>query len=213
MNASKTVAVAAAFFGLSGVIIWQQVWVKRVEAESAGLREQFAQSIASVREEQEQVDKPQPRVGQRPDEERSAELLRLRGEVTVLRNQLAEAVKAGSAPKVAFKTGQLEPPVQPEARRKPDLAALDAHLTAQEQKLEAAKQKVAGLLAALSIPQDVSRMEAATGLGREDLKQYWSYFEAKKGLEEEERYAQILRMKVRFDHLDAGDYSGASPSQ
>jgi len=213
MNARKTAAVAVVFFGLSGVIIWQQVWVKRLGAESAGLREQLAQAVASVREQQAQVDKPQPGVRQRPDEDRSSELLRLRGEVTVLRNQLAEAVKAGSAPKLASKTGQLEPPVESEAGRKPGLAALDAHLTAQEQKLEAAKQKIAGLLATLSIPQDVSKLEAATGLGREDLKPYWPYFEAKKGLEEEERYAQILRMKVRFDHLDAGDYSGASPSQ
>jgi hypothetical protein len=201
------------FFGLSGVIIWQQVRVKRLEAESAGLREQLAQAVASVREEHQQVDKPQPSVGQRPDEDRSSELLRLRGEVTVLRNQLAEAVRPGSAPKLASKTGQLEPPVEPEVRRKPGLAALDAHLTAQEQKLEAAKQKVAGLLTALSIPQDVSKLETATGLGREDLKPYWPYFEAKKGLEEEERYAQILRMKVRFDHLDAGDIPGGPPPQ
>jgi hypothetical protein len=213
MNASKTAAVAVMFVGLSGLITWQQVRVKRLEAESAGLREQLAQAVASVREEHEKVDEPQPSVGQRPDEDRSSELLRLRGEVTVLRNQLAEAVKAASAPKLASKTGQLELPVQPEARRKPDLAALDAHLTAQEQKLQAAKQKVTGLLAALNIPQDVLKMEAATVLGREDLKQYWSYFEAKKGLEEEERYTQILRMKVRFDHLDAGDIPGGPPSQ
>ncbi len=213
MNASKTAAVAVVFFGLSGVIIWQQVRVKRLEAESAGLREQLAQAVASVREEQEQVDKPQPSVGQRPDEDRSSELLRLRGEVTVLRRQLAEAARPESAPRSATRIGQLEPLAQPEARPKPDLAALDAHLAAQEQKLDTLKQKVAGLLAALSVPQEVSELETARGLGREDLKPYWPYFEAKEGLEEEERYAQILRMKVRFDHLDAGDYSGASPSQ
>ena len=107
----------------------------------------------------------------------------------------------------------MEPLAQGEARPKPDLATLDAHLTAQEQKLDTLKQKVTSLLATLSVPQEVSKLEPAAGLGREDLKPYWPYFEAKKGLEEEERYAQILRMKVRFDHLDAGDYSGASPSQ
>lgn len=212
MNAGKSAVGAVVFFGLSGVIVWQQVQVGRLEAESAGLRQQLARA-AATQEEHQPVDNLQPSVGQRSDEDRSSELLRLRGEVTVLRRQLAEAAKPGSAPKSASKTGQLEPLAQPEARPKPDLAALDAHLSAQEQKLEAAKQKIAGLLAALSVPQEVSRLETATGLGREDLKPYWPYFEAKKGLEEEERYAQILRMKVRFDHLDAGDYSGASPSQ
>lgn len=213
MKASKPAAVAVVFLGLSGVILWQQVRVKRLEAESVGLRARLAQAVASAREQQEQADKPQPSVSQRPDEDQSSELLRLRGEVTVLRNQLAEAAKAGSAPKVTAKRGQVDLPGESEARRKPDLAALDAHLTAQEQKLESAKQKVAGLLAALNIPQDILKMEAAMVLGREDLKQYWSYFEAKKVLEEDERYTQILRMKVRFDHLEAGDVSGGSPSQ
>ena len=79
--------------------------------------------------------------------------------------------------------------------------------------MDAAKQKVADLLVALNIPQDVSQIDEAVALGREDLKQYRSYFEAKKAFEEEERFRQILSVKVRWDHLEAGDNPGGGSSQ
>ena len=210
MGATKTAAVVV-FLGLSGIILWQYVQLRQLTAESNGLRQRLAQA-ATVQEQHGRMDTVPPSEGQRSDQQPSSELLRLRGEVTVLRRQLADTAKPNSTPTGAPKAGPSEPLTQPRAQAKSSLAAMDAHLATQEQKLEVARQKVAGLLATLSIPQDVSKLEAATVLGREDLKQYWSYFKAKDGLEEEERYTQILKLKVRFEHLNAGDYTGASPS-
>jgi hypothetical protein len=206
MNIAKT-AAALLVIGLTGIIIWQQGQIRRLRAESTGLRERIEQ------DQHQGVEAPQQTVAQHSNEAPSTELLRLRGEVTVLRRQLTEAARLDSAPTGAPGQRQAESVIQPQTRSKPDLAALDAHLTAQEQKLESARQQVVGLVTALAVPQDVSKLDPATGVAREDLKQYWSYFEAKKVFEEEERYTKIMKIKVRLDHLDAGDAAGAVPSQ
>ena len=197
---------------LAMTLLWQQARISRLTTEAADLRVQLGQAVSPPRENG-QLANVQPSTDQPLAQDQFRELLRLRGEVGVLRRQLAEAVKPESAPKVTTKAVELEPSAQPEARRKAALAALDATWKAEEQKLDAAKQKVAGLLVALNVPQDVSNMDEPAALGREDLKPYRSYFEARKEFEEEERFAKILRMKVRFEHLDAGDNPGGGSSQ
>jgi hypothetical protein len=208
----KATAVSVVLLALAMTLLWQQGRISRLTAEAADLRVQLGQAVSPPRENG-QLANVQPSTDQPLAQEQFRELLRLRGEVGVLTSQLAEAVKPDSAPKVASKIAELEPSAQPEARRKAALAALDATLRAQEQKVDAAKQKVADLLVALNIPQDVSQIDEAVALGREDLKQYRSYFEAKKAFEEEERFRQILSVKVRWDHLEAGDNPGGGSSQ
>lgn len=204
--------VSVVLLMLALALMWQQARIRHLTAEAADLRVQLGQAVLPPRENgqlanvQQSTDPPLA-------QEQFRELLRLRGEVGVLRRQLAEAVKPESALKMASKTVELEPSAQPEARRKSALSALDGTVKEEEQKLDAAKQKVAGLLVAMNVPKDVSNMDEAAALGREDLKQYRSYFEARKELDEEERFAKILRMKVRFDHLDAGDNAAGGSSQ
>jgi len=207
----KVTAVWAVLLMLAMTLLWQWGRIGHLTAEVAELRAQLAQTAPPSENRQLANVPPSSAPALAPEEFR--ELLRLRGEVGVLRRQLAEVVKPDSAPKVASKPAEVEPPAQPEARRKAALADSDAMLKAQEEKLEAGKQKVAGLVVALNIPQEVSNLDESATLGREDLKQYRSYFEARRELDEEERFAKILRMKVRFDHLDAGDRSGGGSSQ
>jgi len=208
----KVAAVSVLLSALAMALLWQQARISRLMAEAVDLRVQLGQAISPLKENG-QLANVQPSTDQHLAREQFRELLRLRGEVGVLRRQLAEALKPDSALRVASKTMELEPSAQPEARRKAGLVALDARLRAQEQKVDAAKQKVADLLVALNVPKEVSNIDEAVDLDSEDVKQYRSYFEAKKELAEDERFTQILRLKVRSEHLDAGDNPGGGSSR
>src|ERR1039458_2371979 len=186
------------FLALGIALLWQQVRVNRLAAESAGLRAQLGRAVPPPAQSS-QVANVQPSTDQTSTPEQFRELLRLRGQVGMLRSQLEEAIKANRAEKPPAKTAEPEPSAQPLAKTaeseasaegKSDLATSDALLKAQEQALHAATQKLADVLAALDIPWDVTTMDAATALDREDLKQYRSYFEAKNELDSVELYTR-----------------------
>jgi len=92
---------AVGLVALAAIIVYQQTRIDRFAAEAAMLREQVQQQ-ASVKNEPEGPTKPQPGEEMRSNSipslagEHLSELLRLRGEVGVLRRQLAEVATAVS---------------------------------------------------------------------------------------------------------------------
>lgn len=97
----KLLAWLTGLFGVVAIIAWQQTRIGRFAAEAARLRQQVERQAALL-EESKAGNKPQPRVETRSDsvsslpEEQFRELLRLRGEVGVLRRQLAETSEQAS---------------------------------------------------------------------------------------------------------------------
>ncbi len=104
----------------------QQARIKRAVAEAAMLREQLRQEIALEEKrsagEPERGDATQPDAAESARAEEHRELLRLRGEVTVLRRQLDEA-RANSAR------------AEQQVPRPPDLAKLEADLNDEQRKV------------------------------------------------------------------------------
>jgi len=98
MKGLKMLIAAVGFIGLAAILIWQQTEIERLAAEAATLREQIQQQ-ASVQNEADGSTGPEPSQEPRPSsvpsltEGQFHELLRLRGEVGVLRAQLAEATQ------------------------------------------------------------------------------------------------------------------------
>jgi hypothetical protein len=122
---------------------------------------------------------------------------------------LVEATKTDTTRKAAFHAEDAQLPSQSQVQTNQDLAADDALLTTQEQKLDEAKQKVADLLLTLNVPEELTNTDAATGLRSESLRQYWPYFQARNEFEDMERYTAIVRLKVWQDHGAQGSLGGA----
>jgi hypothetical protein len=99
LRLSVVVGLAAAI----AVIIYQQARIDRLAAEAALLREQVRPQ-APFRDERNEGAKPEPSDESRSNSvgsltgEQSQEMLRLRGEVGVLRRQLAEALAQAKEP-------------------------------------------------------------------------------------------------------------------
>ena len=146
---------------VTGLATWQQARLKQLTTEAAALRAQLAQAVVAEVQVNSTAE-PVSSTGQHPEESTSAELLRLRGEVTVLRGQLARA--------------QL--PSESQA------TAAGANLKTPEERIEAAKQKLRDVVAALKLPPDFSEPDLPANLSADDLQ---SYLEAKRGVEEAER--------------------------
>lgn len=147
---------------LTSLALWQRARIKALTAESAGLRERLAEAM-SAREESERLLKLQGRRDEGSGASPQPELLRLRGEVGVLRRQLAEAARAAATQRATPIATELESPAQTQPAGSEQMAAsvaeLTAQLTAQKKKLVAARQKVADLASTLGIPQDISSLD------------------------------------------------------
>jgi hypothetical protein len=202
----KGAAMVVPILALTSLALWQQARIKALTAESAGLREQLAEAMPA-REESERLLKLQGKRGEGSGDSPQPELLRLRGEVGVLRRQLDEAVRAAVTQRATPNTTELGPVAQTQAAGSEQTAAamaqLTAQLTAQKEKLVAARQKVADLAGTLGIPQDISSLDASAALGREDFRSYWPYFEAKRDSEETERFNRLLELKIVVEQVDA----------
>lgn len=82
------------------------------------------------------------------------------------------------------------------------VASLEADAAVQQQKLNAAKQKVEQLVLSLQVPDDVALMDAAAGLDVPGLKKFWPYFEAKRERDEIQRFISIAKIKAESERLD-----------
>jgi hypothetical protein len=194
----KATVVSVVLLALAIALLWQQARINRLTAEATDLRVQLGQA-APTPEENRQLANFQPSTDHPSAQEQFGELLRLRGEVGVLRRQLADALR------LSPKEGNLPTPEQPLRQRQPDLAALDATLTAQQVKVDAVKQKAEQLLTTLNVPEDLAKMdgEAMANLSSESLEHYMPYFQAKRELESMERFTTVLKMKMNAAHNEA----------
>src|SRR2546422_1002838 len=116
MSKLKVAAPSVVLLALALVIIWQQQQrVKNLMAEAAGLREQAAQawslregserSAKALSEENERLAKRHPTAEDLLPEDKFRELLRLRGEVAVLKRQLEAANKLARVQSLASSEG------------------------------------------------------------------------------------------------------------
>lgn len=185
--------------------VWQQARLKYLTVESAALREQLAQALAA-QEQTQLVGKPA--ASQDAREAPTPELLRLRGEVAVLRRQLAETVSVSVTQRMgssalAQAAGEAEVAVAVAA-----VSALEEQLAAAEQESAAAQPKLADLVAALKLPQGVSEQVATDALSPGDLR---SYMEVKRGIEQAERWTEIVKLKLQSARADVADlFQGGS---
>jgi hypothetical protein len=111
------------------------------------------------------------------------ELLRLRGQVGVLRDQLDEAVAREGSQRTQYQimSGQLDS-VKREAAEAMVRAAVSQN---SEEKMLAIAQNTLGALApALNVPEPVSKTSSEKGLRDASLRQYRSYFFFKRACEE-----------------------------
>jgi len=202
MRSIRIASAAVVLVALTGLIGWQQARTEHLMAEAAMLREQLAQAAAAQMAYQRSA-LSQNNTSQNSDQDQFREVLRLRGQVGVLTRQLAELAKTNTADAFAPRATELDQQAKRPTGPQPDLAASDALLAEQIQKLDAAAQRVAELSTTLNVPEEVRSVDGAAALNSEDLKQYWQYFQARKELAETAQYTDVVRLKVMQDYSDA----------
>lgn len=160
---------------VTGFAVWETTRVKELTLEAGALRTQLSQTIVEA-DHPKATTTPSPSPEQPSEDSSSSELLRLRGEVTVLRRQLAEAVQLGMARRV-------ESNALAQIPNEPEVAMVD--LTTREDRIEKAKQRlrdlVNALVAARKLSPDFSEPDLPANLSPEDLR---SYREAKTAVEQ-----------------------------
>jgi hypothetical protein len=164
----KCTTFVVGIIGLGGIVIWQQSRLFMLDAQNASLREQVEQQAKAL-SAASHADKPRgseisasvlsvPR-------ESSRDLLRLRGEIGVLREQLAEAQRGAAT----VRKSQVL--LSPEAESKfVELMASWA-------------EKIDRQASDLAIPENVAKMDPAEGLRDKGLERYEKCFELKAQLE------------------------------
>ena len=193
----KATALSVVLLAFAIALLSQQARINRLRAEATDLRVQLSQAAAAG--ENRRSVKLLPSTDHASAKNEVRELLRLRGEVGVLRRQLADARR------LTPKEEDLATPELSPRRQKSGLAALDAALTAQQGRVDAGKQKTEQLLTALNVPEDLAKMDgdAMANLSSESMEYYRPYFQAKRELVGLQRFSAILKMKMNAERNDA----------
>jgi hypothetical protein len=177
--------------------------IETVRQETVGLRAELEARDRSVSELQAKLEESlQQLPTQQPTSSADslAELARRFDQLTVQQNKTLALVESLAASKAVAP----EPPEQAQQRRQSAVALLDWQLKSEQDKLDAAKQKVEQLVTAWRVPDEVSTMDVTMGLDHASLKQYWPYFEAKRERDELQRYVSILKIRVMAEKIDLG---------
>lgn len=166
-KATAALTCAVMMVTLLGILIWQQTRIERLKAEAEILRRQVALAPSLTDQSDPPtspqpgptpppISEPQPPSNQSLSEDQSRELLRLRGQVGILRGELAEAVKSG------LKEGALQPPTGVNETSKPTQEEVEDAERASaitQEKVANAKQVLDVLATALKVPQSVAQIE------------------------------------------------------
>jgi DNA repair exonuclease SbcCD ATPase subunit len=96
-----------------------------------------------------------------------------------------------------------QPPPESPRQQEAAIAALEFSAAEHQQKLDAAKQRAAELLAALNIPAEVSTMDPSKALDTASLRAYWPFFEAKWERDSVQFLMDRLRLRLAQEQLDA----------
>ena len=185
MKSFRNIIIVVPFIGITGLALLQHARLKHLTAESAVLRERLAQALARA-EQPNPTAKPISSPGQQVEELPSSDLLRLRGQVAVLREQLADAVGSNAAK-------EAESAVQAQLASGSALGAAEADLKTWQEQAGVAEEKLAGFMAARQFPPGVSGDDAPASSSGQDLQ---SYLQAKQSAQEAERLVEVGKLKV-----------------
>jgi hypothetical protein len=171
----QSITVSSIFLCLVSIIIWREQRAKILEREVIALRAQ-AEAAASLPEaNQKPLSAPQLNTEQSLAQDQFRELLRLRGEVGILRVQLADATKL-----MAGKEAR-----EPATNHSPqELRLMDADKT-----LDVAYQGLGRLAATLNLPM---RENPESPISAE----YLRLLAARRRCEELENFNRILKLKI-----------------
>jgi hypothetical protein len=174
-------AVLAGFIALVAITVWEQERIAYFEMEIAALRQQIEQQMpagdeskkwAATQVAEQNLSNSTLVLAEKPP----PDLLRLRGEVGVLRQELAEerqnGLKAGTNLQLRL--------IQADATR---IRGASRWSDEQEKVLYVARQNLEALASALNVPTDISKLGAREALDDPDLKQYQLYFRFKANYE------------------------------
>jgi hypothetical protein len=125
------------------------------------------------------------------------ELARRVAELTLLQSNTAVVVE-----RLLARTADAPPPAVVAQRRDAAIAALEVTIQNEQQRLEAAKERVAELLIRLSIPAEVSTMDATKGLDTTSLRAYWPFFEAKRERDVLLSLAERLQLRLIQERVE-----------
>jgi RNA polymerase sigma factor (sigma-70 family) len=134
-----------------------------------------------------------------------AELLRLRGEVGVLRKRSKELEKSREENRQLLSTlARAETTNISRVDTLLGIASLETELKTQQERLDVANQKVEQLVTTWNVPDEVSKMAVSDGLESVALTGYWPYLETRREREELQRSVSILKMKVMAEKIELG---------
>jgi hypothetical protein len=189
-------AILAGFIALVAITVWQQERIAHFEMEIAALRQQIEQQVpagdeskkwAAIQVGEQNLSNSTLVLAEKPP----PDLLRRRGQVGVLRQELAaereNAFKAGTNLQLRL--------IQADAAR-----IRGAALWSDEQGklLHVARQNLEALASALNVPTDICKLAAREALDDPDLKQYQLYFRFKASYEAAQ---QVLEQHDKENYL------------
>ncbi|HYG34434.1 MAG TPA: hypothetical protein VEC99_06595 [Clostridia bacterium] len=193
MSRLKLAAMLVTFATLVGIVIWQLTQIGSYKAQTAALKEQLEQTAAARLIRENQV-KPQPNLQPSANptaslpQDQFRELLRLRGDVGVLKQRLSEA---------------LQRTANAESQQQHSATLLDLKLKCevakqyvQEQSLvNTVKVALEELRSALNVPEEVTKLDPREASKIQDMDKYSPYFRLKFQCEQMEKAVEDYKAR------------------
>ena len=197
--------VATALCVLSAVvmlILWRrhELLVKGVRQDVADLRAELASRDARELEWQTKLEEdlyPTPNQTTASSADSFAELERRLDQLTVQESNTLALVQS-----LASNIPQPESPEVSRQRRELEVTAMDDEVKTQQEKVDAAQQKVEQLATSWNVPDELSRMDVSVGLDSVPLKPYWPYFKARRERDELQTMLSLMKTKAAAERLD-----------
>lgn len=114
---------------------------------------------------------------------------------------LAQANASAMLQKLVSHFPDLDPPEVKKYKIQTNLAVLAKRIEEQRQEVETWRQQIDEL--ALSVPEEVRKMDDESGLRDRNFESYWPYFQARAQHAEEVRFQKILENKLSIEKIDA----------
>jgi hypothetical protein len=182
---------------LAMLLLTQSRTVKALRLENNQLRQELNQ-MASVSVEDQgssngsaPVDTSQATAG-----DAQTELLKLRGQVALLRRQVEELQRKAQPPELTAQE-------QPQQSSQEGVTVLKAQLEEEQQKMESSRQNLQDLQIALDVPDEIAVLDPDTSLNKPSLKKYETYFKARQEYNQIERNRRVIYLKLVAESVDS----------
>jgi hypothetical protein len=123
----------------------------------------------------------------------STEVLKLRGQIGLLRREIDELRHQSSSIGAA----------SDDKARQTSLTPLETRFAEEQSKLAVARQKMDELKTGLDVPEQIINQEPGSDLKGADLSPYRAFFEARREYFEIEKFSQVLAIKLMAERTDA----------